>query len=109
MPKPKTPKSIPTKLEKAEERQPETPKGSILQVDPSILDGLKNATQLEVDAQTEEQERLDEIKRLKFKNKALFYVGVFAGVGLLYLLFNCSKTQPDSRYLPEIINAVVAP
>ena len=103
MPKPKT---VPVKLEKAEARVEEQPSPSNSQVAPELLASLKSASQLEEEAAQAEQEALDKQRLDYYKKKALFYVGVFGAVGILYLMFNYSKKQPDSRYVQELVNAI---
>ena len=100
-----TKKSIPVVLEKAEARVLETAPKPVLQVDPEVLSSLKNQSQLADQAQLEELEREKQEKRDYYRNKALFYVGVFGGVAIMYLVFNYTKTKPDAKYLPELLNA----
>lgn len=98
-------KSVPVVLEKGEEK----PKTSVLQVPPETLQAIKNASQLEEETLENESKHQIQANRDYYRNKALFYVGVFGTVGALLLLFRYFKrSAPPAAYVEDLVNGTLS-
>lgn len=97
--------SVNVVLEKAENS---TKKEPILQVSPDILQSLKSGQQLEAERLEEELALAEKTKRDYYKNKALYYSGLFGAVLVMWLAFRYYKTpKPTGAVLHEVINNIV--
>jgi hypothetical protein len=98
--------SVPVSLEKAEERI----RSPVAQVPEEIVAGIKNAQQIERETAASLARESAEADISRTRNKALFYVGVFAGVGALFLIhrYFFSSVVPDKNLIPQLANETVA-
>lgn len=103
--KSKATNTVPVSLEKAEERS----RTAVSQVPEEVVASIKNAQQIEDEQAKEEHERLVELRLAQTRNKAIFYVGVFLGVGTLFLIhrYVFSGTKPEEKYVGELVNGAV--
>ena len=92
-------KSVPVVLEKGEEKA----KIPILQVPQECLEGIKNASQLAAEAELQQEQ----LQRDYYRNKAIFYAGVFTAIGLSWLAFRYFKSGATTA-TAEVINNVVS-
>jgi hypothetical protein len=99
----KNSKTVQVELEKADE-QTVMKRPAIAQVPEEVVLSIKNQSQIE-----EENEQHDQqLQNSQFKNRVLFYGGVAAAVGILFLChrFSISKKIPPAELIPELINGV---
>ena len=97
-------KSVPLVLEKGEEK----PKTSVLQVPPETLQAIKSASQLEDETLENESKYQIQVNRDYYRNKALFYAGVFGAVGVAWLVFRYFKSSPPpSAYVEDLVNGTL--
>jgi uncharacterized membrane protein len=106
MPGKKSKNTIPTSLEKAEERI----RKPVAQVPDEVIAGIKNAQQIQQETTESQVEQELAAKRAQTRNKALFFTGVFLGVGALFLMhrYMFSDTQYDVKYVADLANGTVA-
>jgi len=96
--------SVNVVLEKAENFAKKEP---VLQVDPEILQSLKSEQQLEAERREEELQLAEKTKRDYYKNKVLYYTGLFGAVLVMWLAFRYYRTaKPAGAILHEVINNV---
>lgn len=96
-------KLVNVELEKADEEKMKEKRPAQSQVDPSILSSIKHQSELEEEL---EQKVIDS----QFKKRLMFYGGVAAALGLIYLynryINTTSKILPPDELLPELINNI---
>lgn len=95
--------SVPVVLEKAEENL----KQSVLQVNPELLQGLKNSDQLAKDQEAYRKELEELSQKDYYKNKALFYTGVIGAVIGMFFIFRYMKSPPK-KLSADVLNGVVS-
>lgn len=97
--------SVNVVLEKAENT---TKKQPVLQVDPGLLNSLKSGQQLEEERKAAELASEEKVKHDYYKNKVLYYGGLFGTVLVMWLAFRYYKTaKPTGAVLQEVVNGVV--
>lgn len=80
--------SVPVVLEKATEFPKNTP---VLQVAPELLKSIKSESQIIADQEKMLHEESELAMKAYYKNKALYYSGIFASVAVLWLAFRYFK------------------
>lgn len=102
------PESVHVELEKAEAVEQQPRKTPVLQVSAETLASIQHRGAKQEIEQMQAAEALIEAKRSQFKTRILYWTGIFAGVGIVFLvhryLFNTPK--PPAQYVPELLNAV---
>ena len=98
--------SVPVQLEKATELSKREP---ILQVDPSVLEGIKSSQDIALEQQQAELKAMEHDNHVYYRNKAYYYAGVFGVVILMWLGFRYFKVpKPTGPILEEIVNTTVS-
>ena len=100
-------KTVSVELEKAEEKK--AMKQPISQVDPALIASIKNQSQIEEEALVLAQQQELEEREKQLKNRLLFYGGIAAAVGILYLAhrYYGGKTPiPPEEFVEELANGV---
>lgn len=101
-------KAVKVELEKAEEKNEKPVRNPVPMVPNEVVASIKNQAQIEEELL--QQQIIEEVEesRQKSQNRILFYGGVIAGVGILYLIHRYSKSAPPEVFTEELVNEVVS-
>lgn len=98
--------SVPVQIEKGSEKKQNAP---IAQVNEEIVHGIKNAQQLYDEQQQQALENIERQRKDRFKQKTLFYAGLFGSLFLLWLGFRYFKTPAvHPAIMEELVNSSVS-